>query len=549
MPWRGPEYDGDFPSLGWEMVDWYQDLFIVPSGPRWGDPFKLTDEQTRFVVRWYAINPATGRFVYRRSVLRRIKGWGKSPFAGAIMLGELAGPTVFDGWNADGEPVAMPWLTPWVQIAATAEDQTDNTYVPLHEMAAHAGDELALDVGKLKITRIASSRFWDGQPGTLEPVTTEAATREGTPLTAGLLDESHLLKPRNGGVAMAATQRRNLQKLGGRSMETTNAPVPGENSVAEASAKAARKGARGLLYDSLELPAGQVPERSDIEGLRRAIIHLRGDSLWVDDVRVIEEIQDPDTTWADSQRFFLNLEVRGEERLWDVRNWAARADGVVGKPPSGATIALGFDGSKNRDCTVLYGWWLNPSNGKKRHGWPVQIWRRPKEAPADWRVPRAQVHEVVRDTFGTYRVLAMACDPPGWETDIDDWVEEFGEQRVVVFDTRQPSKMGPATSRFTVGMDEGDYSHDGDMVVTEHIANCGRGQRAGQEVPIKLNDNEKIDAAVAAILGNWAAETVEDVDSESSAQDYLDAVSWLCACEYRNALTLTTCRSCGTPRD
>lgn len=532
MPWRGAEFEGEFPSLGYLLVDWIEEHFVVPSGPRWGEPFVLTDEQARFLLRWYALDEA-GRFVYRRAVYRRLKGAGKSPLSAAIALAELAGPVCFGGWDVSGEPVGVEWPTPWVQIAAVAADQTDNTYVPLREMASHAADELRLDVGKLKITRI-------GRPGILEPVTTEAATREGTPITFGLLDESHLLKPRNGGVAMAAVQRRNLQKLGGRSMETTNAHAPGENSVAEASEKAARKGAKGLLYDSLELPAGPIPERTDIEGLKRAVLHVRGDAVWVDPVRVVEEIQDPDTSWADAQRFYLNLAVRGEERLFDAKLWESRRD-ELGRPPANEPVVLGFDGSKNRDCTVLYGWWLR----EKRHGFKVGVWRRPPDAPADWRVPRHEVHEVVKDAFGTWRVLCMACDPPGWENDIDDWVEEFGEQRVILFDTKQPSKMGPATSRFITAMTEGDFTHDGDPVVSEHIANCGRGVRAGFDVPVKVNDAEKIDAAVAAIVGNWAAETVETVEERSSAQDYLDAVSWLCGCGYRNATPVERCKSCG----
>jgi hypothetical protein len=61
------------------------------------------------------------------------KGWGKSPLVAALALADFAGPAIFDGWDANGEPVARPWGTgddppPWVQVAANSEDQSENTY-------------------------------------------------------------------------------------------------------------------------------------------------------------------------------------------------------------------------------------------------------------------------------------------------------------------------------------------------------------------------------------------------------------------------------------
>ena len=101
-----PEY-----SLGYEIIDWVENFLLQPDGPNAGEPFSFTQEQEDFLLWWYAIDEA-GRFAFRRAVLRRSKGWGKSPFLGAICLVELVGPCRFDGWNGKMLPLRNmhhPW--------------------------------------------------------------------------------------------------------------------------------------------------------------------------------------------------------------------------------------------------------------------------------------------------------------------------------------------------------------------------------------------------------------------------------------------------------
>lgn len=61
-------------TLGWDVLEWQLDYLLQPDGDKVGEPWTLTPEQVRFVLWWYAIDE-TGRFVYRRGVLRRMKGW------------------------------------------------------------------------------------------------------------------------------------------------------------------------------------------------------------------------------------------------------------------------------------------------------------------------------------------------------------------------------------------------------------------------------------------------------------------------------------------
>src|SRR5436309_713123 len=103
MPWRGPGYEGELPSLGWEIIETWAD--VLPSPRDESAPFVLTDEQALLIVEWYAIDPQSGQFVYRRGCSRRSKGVGKSPLEAAKCISELALPVRFDGWNSQGEPV------------------------------------------------------------------------------------------------------------------------------------------------------------------------------------------------------------------------------------------------------------------------------------------------------------------------------------------------------------------------------------------------------------------------------------------------------------
>src|ERR1035437_6285857 len=91
-----------------------------------------------------------------------------------------------------------------------------------------AADELRIDLGRTRL-------YLRDRPGRLEPVTASAGSREGQRLTKVTADETWLWNPRNGGTKLIRTLRRNVAKMGGRSVETTNAPILGERSVAEQS--------------------------------------------------------------------------------------------------------------------------------------------------------------------------------------------------------------------------------------------------------------------------------------------------------------------------
>lgn len=63
------------PTLGYDVIDWIADYLAAPDRADY-EPFLLYPEQEDFVLRFYEINPVTGRRKYRRAVLSRPRGWG-----------------------------------------------------------------------------------------------------------------------------------------------------------------------------------------------------------------------------------------------------------------------------------------------------------------------------------------------------------------------------------------------------------------------------------------------------------------------------------------
>lgn len=74
MPWK-PDYPGEYPTLGWVMLDWYTAYLATPEKQEY-EPLVLTREQAEFVLRFYELHPVTGKRLIRRGVLSRPRGWG-----------------------------------------------------------------------------------------------------------------------------------------------------------------------------------------------------------------------------------------------------------------------------------------------------------------------------------------------------------------------------------------------------------------------------------------------------------------------------------------
>ena len=423
-----------------------------------------------------------------------------------FLAAEFCGPTVFSHWDDDGNPVGEARHNPLCWAAATAEDQTDNVYGALREMLAES-DLDGIDVGKTRI------EFVDGRPGKIEAVTASAGAREGAPITACVLDETHLWFPSRGGDKLAAVIRRNLGKTGGVSLEVTNAPALGERSVAEKTLEAANKSQSGLLYDSVEAawdseldPKDPANREAVLKALAEAYAGVTtAEGGWVDIDRIYEEVVDVDTTRADVIRFYFNIAGKAENRAFDPRTMKGL---VAERDLAGCPWVLMFDGARTRDCAVLSAWAI--PEGEKPHHVMVKVWERPHDPDADYEHPRGEIRRAAREFVADHDVALFAYDSSFHELNslYDEWIDQYDEAKagtaglMVGYATAQGQRMQHAINRILEDAREGLFTLDGDETAMAHFDNAVlETNRGGWQMLAKEKDSLKIDTAVTATFG------------------------------------------------
>jgi hypothetical protein len=420
-----------------DVLAWINAYLVQFDGPSAGDPLTLTREQSRILARWFEVDEG-GRFVYRRGVLRRMKGWGKTPFAAVLGAVELRGPSR-DGFDSRGNPVAVPHPNPWVVLCATSLDQTKNTMRALHGLfSAAAEDEHGLEIAKLIIHTRA---------GQLECSTSNPSVVEGARSTFVTMDETQEWTEANRGIELAAAIRRNVAKLGtARTLETCNAHRPMEESVAEISYEAAARAEShhvpGLMYDALW---AQVDNLTDADELRAGQEEARGDAHWLDLDRLIAEIQDPATPPSVARRYYLNHITEAErERFMDVALWDSLARPEV-RIERGARVVLGFDGGYSSDHTALVAVMLGKG---RRHLELVKVWK-PDGSPG-WTVPVLEVEDEIRACCERWAVREVTADPSRWQRSLELLSREG--RNVVAFAQQNAQHMAAATNSFFAGV-------------------------------------------------------------------------------------------------
>jgi hypothetical protein len=489
------------------------------------DALPLDDEFAGLILDCYAHDP-NGRRLYDTVLISRAKGRSKSELAGFVSLAEAFAPVRFAGWAKGGEryqwrdftyeyepgePMGRTITYPFIRCLATEESQTGNTYDNINYNLEHGPLSEDLPSGTAGLTRI----FLPGG-GEIRPSTAAAASRDGGKETLAVFDEPHLyVLPELR--QMYRTVDRNLRKrkeAAPWALLTTTMHQPGEDSVAETLQTRARLIAEGktresrLLYDHREAPP--EVDMNDMAQMTAALREVYGPFADALDLRGIVESEfwnvekDPE----ESRRYFFNQEI-GAHTAWTTKpDWAACADPeriISDSDP----IVLFFDGSKSDDATALVG--CRISDG---HVFVIDCWEKPLGPDGkDWQVDRADVDRVVRQTFAIRTVVAFFADVREFESYIDTWAQDFGEQLVidatvgrarhpVAWDMRTKTReFTEGTERMLVDIGERDVTHDGDSRLQRHILNSRRrpnkyGISIGKE---NRESPKKIDLAVCAI--------------------------------------------------
>nr|UYL17145.1 MAG: terminase large subunit [Caudoviricetes sp.] len=512
MPWK-PEYPGEFPTLGWEMLSWYSEMLARPDRGEY-EPLVLTNEQAQFILDFYRLDPRTGRFVYRSAILSRAKKWGKSPITGAIGVGEGLGPVLFDGWDANGRPVGKPWLevmTPLVQFAATEENQALNAFNPMLEMIRMGPVMDYYDVDPLD-SFVALPR------GRMEYITAAGRSKEGQRPVFVALDQTESwdnAQSRH----LAEVVRRNLSGTGGRSLETPNSYVPGSNSVAEESFKIAEMMAEGktkvsnILVDHREAPA--ETDLADRNSLREGLLYAYGDSAmenggWRDLEPIIDDILNPRMNPQHARQYFLNQITQAADAYVSQPEMRAIVDSSK-RIEDGDTIVLGFDGSRGRvrgkaDATALVGMRVSD-----KHLFEVGVWEAGPNDSQDWQPNVLDVDGRVEDCFQRFNVIGFYADPSGWSGQVAAWEAKYHRRLRVKASRSEPiaawprgkdSRVSEMVEQLRQAIVAGEISMSQSSALLRHFMNARRrATRSGYLLYKEFPESpDKIDATYASML-------------------------------------------------
>jgi phage terminase large subunit-like protein len=193
----------------------------------------------------------------------------------------------------------------------------------------------------------------------------------------------------------------------------------------------------------------------------------------------------------DFRRFRLGQWTEGAQAWLPFGRWEQLADPdrVVEGP-----VTLFFDGSASGDASAL----CYATIEEKPHVGVVDVWE--NTGDPNWRVPRQDVAATVEDVMERWDVRELGCDPWGWRTEIEQWAERWGAEKVLEIPSNVRSRAGPAVDRFFTLVMEGKLTHDGDPRLARHIANATPKVTAQGTQLQKPSNAQKIDSAVASVF-------------------------------------------------
>jgi phage terminase large subunit-like protein len=513
--WRRYD-DGTFylpeKSLGWDILNWWATYLRSPDG---SGPFLATLEQARWLLWWFAVD-SNGKFLYRQATLRRLKGWGKDPFAAALALVELCGPVTFSHFNIKGEPVGKPRFAAWVQLAAVSYEQTRNTNALFPALIT---DRLKKEYG-LEVNR---TLIYSAAGGRIESITSSPYAAEGNRPTFAVINEGQYWFDSNNGHEMSAMIKDNLTKTDGRLLSICNAHVPGEDSVAEQDydayqkVKAGRAVDTGVLYDSIEAPAdtpvSEIPSKEvdpdgheqGIKKLREGLEVARGDARWLNIDAIVDSILDIRSSVSESRRKFLNQVNASSDSYLSPAEWDACAD-VEASLQEGDRITLGFDGSRSSDWTALVACRVEDGLISLIRAWDPSI-------QPTGEINREDVDATVRATFEKYEVVGFRADTHLWESYVDAWSRDFKRtlkvnacpNNIVAFDMRggNQKKFTLDCERFLDSVLDKELTHTGDTTLRQHALNARRHPTSWGGLGVRKESKDssrKIDALVCAVM-------------------------------------------------
>ena len=251
--------------------------------------------------------------------------------------------------------------------------------------------------------------------------------------------------------------------MGGRFVETCNAPDPVEQSVAGRTPSEP-----GVHIDDTDGGPGSVRNKQE---RRKVLRRVYGDATverggWVDLDRIDAEIEallehDP----AQAERFFLNRKIATEGAAFEIERFRALA-----KPrrvPAQSVVALGVDGARYHDALAVIA-----TDVKSGYQWPVIILERPRHAGENYEHDFDTVDGAVSDVFERHDVWRCYCDDQHIGLLVEKWQNKYGARRVVIWHTNRPRPIAWAIRNYEDAVSSGNVTHDGNPTFIEHVRNA-----------------------------------------------------------------------------
>jgi phage terminase large subunit-like protein len=465
---------------------------VHSEGDYLGQPFGLRPWQKRFIWRAYELLPDGSRR-YDRALLGLPKGNGKTEIAAAIAIVELAGPVVFDGWKSPGVPnPPVPRTSADVPIAAASFEQANTLFSACKAMISNGPLADLFECFETEIMPKVGS-------GSLYRVAAVAGTNDGRRPTFFVADELHEWDGRK--------ERVHLVLSNGRAKRADAWELAISTAGWDMASLLAQKYELGksgtdprFLFEWWEAAedwagADENPTDEQIEVAVRAASPAAGDFLPLENiVRRYHELGPAKR--HEFERYYLNRWASAPEKWLPSGLWAACRDVSRVKPPKGARIAIGFDGSYSRDSTGLVGCTLEVTP----YLFVIGTWERPEKATEDWRVPIQDVEQEIATSCDYWDVASVGCDPFRWQRSIEVLLE--AGLPMVEWASHSAARMAPACAKFEDAVQGRAFTHDGHAALERHIENCvikidSRGKRITK---VHKDSERRIDLAVCAVI-------------------------------------------------
>ncbi|MGH3924586.1 MAG: hypothetical protein ACRDTT_17290, partial [Pseudonocardiaceae bacterium] len=358
----------------------------------------------------------------------------------------------------------------------------------------------------------------------IDAVTSSADSRLGNPTTYVVQDETGLYTATNKMRRTAETQRRGVAGMGGRSQETSNAPDPSTDNVA----KSTWSSKRPDIFKFWRKPPSHLSYTNRAHRRRiHAYVyagckHIDLDSIEAEAAELIE--RDP----GQAERFYGNRSVSGHSSWMNAQKWGRRKRRR--DVPDKARIVFALDGSDVDDHTMIRAELVHP----ELHQFTPTFG--PDKLPTHWdpaeyggQVPRTEVKAAFGELMRRFDVVRVYVDPPYWETELSEWIGEYGEKRIIPWLTRRRVQMWAAAERLLIDVTKKDavFRHDGCQIAEQHILNARKSiwGTKNEYGLVKATPAQKIDGCVTSILVHEAACDVIAAGLAEPKQNYIYTAS------------------------